>query len=214
MFAVCSRLPLFCVFPPRAAVMEVACGEYGDNVPKLVVALKTGQARHFQSYTSKKPVNVKVTPEVKQINDSAYDSDGCVGSHTAGLSLLTNLDLKETAILDDNLSDCESSSILSGGGGAGGALAHAHAHSTRAAGFKSSTPMVHASAHAQLQGHSSSRQPPPAADTTVTMNTLNGTCDTLVCNDSKDVNKSKSEKDAKETEVCTAISHVVYYCRC
>ena len=29
--------------------MEVACGEYGDNVPKLVVSVKAGKCEQFQN---------------------------------------------------------------------------------------------------------------------------------------------------------------------
>ena len=180
--------------------MEVACGEYGDNVPKLVVALKTGKARQFQNYSSKKLVNVKLAPEVKQINDSAYDSDGgggaaMAGSHMAGLSLLTNLDLKETAILDDNLSDCDTVSILSGAG----ATAHACAGggASRAACVKNSTPMVTSLAYT---GNSARSQP---TDMTLSFNAHSAICDSTTSPTAAALDKEKvaCEKDAKECEV-------------
>ena len=35
------------------SVMEVACGEYGDNVPKLVVSVKAGKCEQFQTWNRK-----------------------------------------------------------------------------------------------------------------------------------------------------------------
>ena len=64
------------------SVMEVACGEYGDMVPSLVVAVRNCKCEQFQKLRK------------------------FVNCDTAKYSSLD--DLKENAILDDNLSDHES----------------------------------------------------------------------------------------------------------
>ena len=110
--------------------MEVACGEYGDNVPKLVVALKSGQAKQFQHLTNRKVVNLKQEQKSKDVETDSlvspklHDSvvagapglaGDCVVDFDGGVSWLMNpnLDIKETAILDDNFSDFDSGSVLS-----------------------------------------------------------------------------------------------------
>ena len=37
--------------------MEVACGEYGDVVPQLVVAVKNSKCQHFQGVSETKVIN-------------------------------------------------------------------------------------------------------------------------------------------------------------
>ena len=108
--------------------MEVACGEYGDNVPKLVVALKSGQAKQFQHLTNRKIVNLKQEQKTKDSESDSLASPKAQESVLAGAPTLTgamefegsmswltnpNLDIKETAIVDDNLSDFETGSVLS-----------------------------------------------------------------------------------------------------
>ena len=44
-----------CHSPPWFPVMEVACGEYGDMVPSLVVATRNGKCEQYQ--TLRKQVN-------------------------------------------------------------------------------------------------------------------------------------------------------------
>jgi len=81
--------------------MEVACGEYGDMVPRLVVAVKANQCVNFQRHR-------KITNCEK---GACYTVDGCAASVDAELSKMANLetmekkdfkDLKETAILCDD----------------------------------------------------------------------------------------------------------------
>ena len=107
--------------------MEVACGEYGDNVPKLVVALKAGKAKQFQSFTHRKMVNCSKTDSAAASSDKKYSATSDSPYEFDAISMLTNpnLDLKETAILDDNIEDIETGSILSGGGAT--AVANGHA---------------------------------------------------------------------------------------
>ena len=68
--------------------MEVACGEYGDMVPSLVVAVKAYKCEQFQSLQ-------KFTNCDKNLDQWHQD----VAS------------LKETPILDDNVSETEDSPL-------------------------------------------------------------------------------------------------------
>lgn len=84
---------------PADYVMEVACGEYGDMVPKLVVAVKTGCADRFQNLK-------KMTNYDRQLKGPLRISEDL--SHLSFQSVLDwNLDVKETDILDDNTAEEE-----------------------------------------------------------------------------------------------------------
>jgi len=83
--------------------MEAACGEYGDNVPRLVVAVKSSrceQFQHFKKLTNcEKDMFLYSCSDVegggkginmeKMMDDNSKDCDGDANG------------LKETAILED-----------------------------------------------------------------------------------------------------------------
>ena len=74
------------------SVMEVACGEYGDMVPSLVVAVKAYKCEQFQSLQ-------KFTNCGKNVVEQWHQDV---------------VSLKETPILDDNVSDTEDAPLNSG----------------------------------------------------------------------------------------------------
>ena len=88
-------------------VIEVACGEYGDMVPKLSVAVKSGRCDKYQN------------PNRKKMNCVQGKSNGMRRFHSH--ERLENVDKneKETAILNDNMDEyefqmkaCENGKIL------------------------------------------------------------------------------------------------------
>ena len=86
--------------------MEAACGEYGDIVPKLVVAVKAKKCDQFQQPEKKINCDLalfKLSPNLLSKDDidcseKTFDSD--YGSELSKMS-----DLKETAILDNGAID-------------------------------------------------------------------------------------------------------------
>lgn len=99
----------------KLTVMEVACGEYGDNVPKLVVAVRGDKCRQFQHFTRKKVTNCE---KVANTNDMDVNS-------------LDGIEIKETAILDDNLSDAEDTLSTNGFLPSKAAAANTNANATQ-----------------------------------------------------------------------------------
>lgn len=99
-------------------VMEVACGEYGDNVPKLVVATKTGKCNQFQNI-HKKLVNCTKTDKLlssakelditslKDLEDEQYPQPHFNNRDPFDDINLSNLNLDTKETFDDNLSDGE-----------------------------------------------------------------------------------------------------------
>ncbi|ELT89387.1 hypothetical protein CAPTEDRAFT_167631 [Capitella teleta] len=69
---------------PADYVMEVACGEYGDMVPRLVVAVKAGQCELYQSL-EKKTTNCE---KWKTMSNQNLD-EGDMEQHTFATSCLT-----------------------------------------------------------------------------------------------------------------------------
>lgn len=93
--------------------MEAACGEYGDKVPTLVVALKAGKCAHFQSL--KKLTNCEKENTVKG-RDAFQNTTVSLNQNANSVAakanhLVEDLDIKETAILDDNLSETEADTL-------------------------------------------------------------------------------------------------------
>lgn len=52
--------------------MEVACGEYGDHVPQLVVAVRSGRCAPFQSSSRTKVINLEKAVREKNAIDAKY----------------------------------------------------------------------------------------------------------------------------------------------
>ena len=77
---------LYCIWLHCISVMEVACGEYGDMVPSLVVAVKAYKCEQYQALQ-------KFTNCGKNLADQ-WRHQEVVG-------------VKETQILDDNISEAE-----------------------------------------------------------------------------------------------------------
>lgn len=104
-------------------VMEVSCGEYGDKVPELVVAAKTGLCRQFQSSLS--PLNGRIEKK-ETTGDSAIIGSKTRMSRTSltpsvrwSTAVLDNLmrslpdidHMRETDILDDGCEEIKESDI-------------------------------------------------------------------------------------------------------
>jgi len=82
--------------------MEISCGEYGDRVPDLVVAAKSGQCSHFQILHKSTNCLGDEWPPRDAVNGQPH---GKASSDYCSVSFVADLPTKETAILDDSDND-------------------------------------------------------------------------------------------------------------
>ena len=88
-------------------VMEVACGEHGDVVPKLVVAAQSASSVMLQNscMSEMKPVNCDKSPVHPAVMDSKYSlQDGInVDDSLPGYSELLNVQKLEHSVCADEV---------------------------------------------------------------------------------------------------------------
>ena len=96
-------------------VMEVACGEYGDIVPPLVVAVQNNKCVQFQCHQKVTNCDKLSSPHVASVPATATMVDHNTLSELDRLDLSNehSSDIRETAILSDDNDDDDVDEIIS-----------------------------------------------------------------------------------------------------